>query len=161
MSFLRPRIEKWTDIGRELGRVQAWLEQHSAKLAKMLRFSLWTNYYDDSTLVGWAAGGMTNTLIYVMTLGPIVFVQYHINGPDDGATNTCSFTVPYPQRNIAGLAMRAVGHRDETVGGYDHNTIVLEPNEQQVHLHYSGAGDPAGWPVGGARNVWGQFWYLR
>ena len=116
----------------------------------------WTDYGNDSTIVGWSSL-TTKTILYKKIFGKLVFVQFALQGTS--SLNTASFTMPY---NVDGLGS---GQSFQVcVFGLDAGT----PQTLPARLDIPSAGKIfnmyktlalATWTTSGIKGVRGEFFY--
>ena len=114
-------------------------------------YGTWTDYSDDSTIVGWSA--YTTQKIYYKIVGKLVFVQFDITGTSDSTSTT--FTLPYTQSNYvyAQVVIRIQDNTQTPVTG-----IFILPQNSATIDFYSTLGG-GGWTASGTKSIYGQFWY--
>jgi hypothetical protein len=110
----------------------------------------WTDYSDDSTLVGWAS--FTEKIIEYKKVGKLVFVNFRITGTSNNMVTT--FTVPYPEGQTGNPIFMFRAHSGSNIDAAYGEFI----DASTVKLYATIAGTI--WNSAAViKNAHGQFWY--
>jgi hypothetical protein len=119
----------------------------------------WTDYFSSSTIVGWSSFVSGRAQIMYRTLGDMVWVAFSLEGTSNATTIT--FTVPYTSYNLGSdfAFCSALGFT------YNNSTYMTPgrtrlPSNSAVVTVSMGAAT-GGWTASGAKQITGQFWYMK